>query len=463
MLHRSRELGLRPVFFEAGGDVGGTWYWNRYPGARCDVESMEYSLRVLRRAPAGVGVDRALRHPARDPPLPRPRRRPLRPPPRHPVRHPRRRRPPSTRPTEPWTVTHRPRRRADAPASSSWPPAASRRPTCPTRRAATPSPARRPHRPLAARGRRLHRAARRRHRHRLVGHPVHPAHRRGGGRALRLPAHAQLLGAGAQPAARPRASSAASRPTTPSSAPRTASMPIALRRAAADASSGRPSRSTEEERRAEYEERWADGGLPFLGAFTDLLFDHDGQRHRGRVRPRARSATIVRRPRGRRALTPDTVVGCKRLCVDTGYYETFNRPNVTSSTCGEPPIEEITPDGLRTSRRRATQLDAIVFATGFDAMTGALLRIDIPGRDGRTLRDAWAGRAAHLPRPRRRGLPEPVHHHRPRQPVGAHQHARVDRAARRVDRRLHRLPARARPHSASRPTADAAGRSGSTT
>ena len=61
MLHRLRELGFSARVFEAGSGVGGTWYWNRYPGARCDVESLEYSYSVLRRAPAGVGVDRALR------------------------------------------------------------------------------------------------------------------------------------------------------------------------------------------------------------------------------------------------------------------------------------------------------------------------------------------------------------------------------------------------------------------
>ena len=100
-------------------------------------------------------------------------------------------------------------------------------------------------------------------------------------------------------------------------------------------------------------------------------------------------------------------------------------------------------------------LDSIVFATGFDAMTGALLNIDIRGRGGRTLQREVGRRAAHLPRPRRRRLPEPLHHHRPRQPVGAQQHDRVHRAARRLDRRLPRLPARARPRRRSRPRAEA--------
>ena len=86
---------------------------------------------------------------------------------------------------------------------------------------------------------------------------------------------------------------------------------------------------------------------------------------------------------------------------------------------------------------RSTRSTRIVFATGFDAMTGALAKIDIRGRDGQTLRDEMGGRAAHLSRPDERGLSEPVHDHRARQPVGAQQHDRVDRAARRLDHRLH--------------------------
>jgi len=88
-------------------------------------------------------------------------------------------------------------------------------------------------------------------------------------------------------------------------------------------------------------------------------------------------------------LPTDYPVGTKRMCVDTGYYKTFNRDNVTLVDIRRAPIEAITPDGLRT-REAAYVLDSIVFATGFDAMTGALLSIDILGRGGRTLNDAWA-------------------------------------------------------------------------
>ena len=82
-------------------------------------------------------------------------------------------------------------------------------------------------------------------------------------------------------------------------------------------------------------------------------------------------------------------IGTKRICVDTHYYETFNRPNVTLVDLHDTPISQITPDGLDTSAQ-SYGLDAIIFATGFDAMTGTLLKIDIHGRNGATLRDSWA-------------------------------------------------------------------------
>ena len=87
MLHRLRELGLSARVFERGSGVGGTWFWNRYPGARCDVESIDYQYSFSEELLAGVGLDGALRDAARDPPLPRARRRPVRPAPRHRVPH----------------------------------------------------------------------------------------------------------------------------------------------------------------------------------------------------------------------------------------------------------------------------------------------------------------------------------------------------------------------------------------
>ena len=145
---------------------------------------------------------------------------------------------------------------------------------------------------------------------------------------------------------------------------------------------------TEEERRAEYERRWERGGLPFLGAFNDLLLDKAANDTAAEF-VREKLHEIVRDPDTARKLTPDQVVGCKRLCVDTGYWETFNKPHVHLVDLRESPIESITPTGIQTTAGHH-DLDMLIYATGFDAMTGALLRIDIRGRSGRTLQDAWA-------------------------------------------------------------------------
>src|SRR5436853_192825 len=102
---------------------------------------------------------------------------------------------------------------------------------------------------------------------------------------------------------------------------------------------------------------------------------------------RAKIQAIVRDAAVAEMLSPrDYPVGTKRLCVDTDYYDTFNRDNVTLVDVRRAPIEAITRHGLRT-REAEYELDSLVFATGFDAMTGALLGIDIRGRAGATLRE----------------------------------------------------------------------------
>jgi cyclohexanone monooxygenase len=143
-----------------------------------------------------------------------------------------------------------------------------------------------------------------------------------------------------------------------------------------------------EERRARFEDRWAHGGLPFLGAFTDLLLDPTANEEAAEF-VRAKIRATVTDPKVAERLVPDQVIGCKRLCVDIGYYETFNRPNVTLVDLRETPIERITDRGVQTTAE-LHELDALIFATGFDAMTGALLRVDIRGKGGLPLREAWA-------------------------------------------------------------------------
>jgi cation diffusion facilitator CzcD-associated flavoprotein CzcO len=143
------------------------------------------------------------------------------------------------------------------------------------------------------------------------------------------------------------------------------------------------------EREREYETRWKRGGLGFSSTFNDILISKDANDTAGEFF-RAKIRSIVRNPEVADTLTPKTYpLGTKRLCVDTDYYATFNRDNVTLVDLTKTPIAEITPEGLRTTRQDY-RLDSIVFAIGFDAMTGALLAVDIQGRGGRTLKEKWA-------------------------------------------------------------------------
>ena len=142
-------------------------------------------------------------------------------------------------------------------------------------------------------------------------------------------------------------------------------------------------------RKERFEKAWAYGGpTRMMLAYADLLVTEEANATiadfvRGKIRE------IVKDPKTAALLSPtDHPLGTKRICVDTDYYATFNRPNVSLVDVRSAPIEEITASGIRTTDAHY-ELDAIVFATGFDAMTGALLNIDILGRDGQTLRSKW--------------------------------------------------------------------------
>ena len=143
-----------------------------------------------------------------------------------------------------------------------------------------------------------------------------------------------------------------------------------------------------EERNREYEARWQEGGLVFVASFNDLQISAAANETAAEfVRNKIRG--IVEDPAVAELLCPHDALGCKRLCVDTGYFETFNRPNVSLVDVSKAPIDRLTPQGLRVGGTDYA-FDAIVFATGFDAMTGSILKIDIRGRGGVRLRDEWA-------------------------------------------------------------------------
>ncbi|HET9731055.1 MAG TPA: alpha/beta hydrolase fold domain-containing protein [Acidimicrobiales bacterium] len=147
--------------------------------------------------------------------------------------------------------------------------------------------------------------------------------------------------------------------------------------------------ATEEERRAKFDETWQKGELlPITGMYVDVLAnqtvnDMVADLFREKVR------SIVDDPETAEALCPkDYPIGAKRACLDSGYFETFNRSNVRLVDLRRHPIAAITERGIDTVDE-SFEFDAIVFATGFDAMTGALVGVDITGRDGVSLAEKW--------------------------------------------------------------------------
>jgi cation diffusion facilitator CzcD-associated flavoprotein CzcO len=147
---------------------------------------------------------------------------------------------------------------------------------------------------------------------------------------------------------------------------------------------------TDEERQAIYEAAWNEGGFKFLlSSFFDIAADRRANDTASEF-IRAKIRDIVKDPEVAEKLVPvDHPFTSKRPLIDTNYFDTYNRENVTLVDIRHGPIEEITPTGIRTEDGEY-ELDIIVFATGFDAMTGTFNRIDIQGRDGEKLKDKWA-------------------------------------------------------------------------
>lgn len=145
-----------------------------------------------------------------------------------------------------------------------------------------------------------------------------------------------------------------------------------------------------EELTADLDRRWEHGGLPgFVGTHPDVGTELEAAERladyvRGKIRQRVKDPAVAEK------LCPTNhPFGSKRLCVDINYFETYNRDNVTLVDINETPIEAVEPEGVRTSAG-LVPVDALVLATGFDAMTGTLARIDIRGRGGVALKDEWA-------------------------------------------------------------------------
>ena len=384
MLHRLRGLGLRARVFERGADVGGTWFWNRYPGARCDIESVDYcysfSAELLaewtwtERYATQPEILRYLQHVADRFGL----------------------RPDIQCGT---TVTAL---RYDEPGNR-WLVSTDAGEVLAARHCVLAvgnlSAVKRPD--FAGLDG-------------FRGEWYHTAQWPAGGVDLRGK-RVGIVGTGstaiqalpqiAKQAARvyvfqrtPNYSMPAQNRPLPAEELRAVRRGYGERRRAAQQSDAGvpvapPERSalavTPAERRRMYENGWRRGGINALSyAFTDFFTDEQAN-HTAQEFARDKIRQIVRDPAVAEALCPRHHIGTKRTCVDIGYFEAYNRDNVELVDVRSSPITTLTPGGLATTTGEY-QLDVIVFAIGFDAMTGSLLDIDIRGRDGLSLAQKWS-------------------------------------------------------------------------
>ena len=143
-----------------------------------------------------------------------------------------------------------------------------------------------------------------------------------------------------------------------------------------------------EERRQAFENRWQLGGVLFAKTFPDQMVDPVANEE-ARKFYEEKIRALIDDPQVADMLIPDDhPIGTKRICTDSNYFQIFNRPNVELISVRKTPIQSIDATGINTTDAHF-DLDVIVLATGFDAMTGALSKIDIVGRGGQVLRDDW--------------------------------------------------------------------------
>lgn len=150
-----------------------------------------------------------------------------------------------------------------------------------------------------------------------------------------------------------------------------------------------PALSVDEDQRQElYTKRWAIGGTGFLGSFNDLLTNADAN-YTAAEYVRQQIKRVVKDKETAEILCPRSYpIGTKRICIDTGYFETYNRENVKLVDISKQPIQRLVADGIIVDDQLYA-FDSIIFATGFDAMTGSIFNVDIKGRDGLALKEKW--------------------------------------------------------------------------
>jgi len=153
---------------------------------------------------------------------------------------------------------------------------------------------------------------------------------------------------------------------------------------------------TPKQRRQLLEDAWKNGGLAMLGTFADLMVNEEANEHVAEF-VRGKIGEVVEDPAVAEKLKPRGYpIFARRPCLDTSYYETFNLPSVHLVDCFSDPIVEITEKGVRTQSGEV-ELDMLIFATGYDGLTGALLAFEVVGRQGRKLNDKWKdGPRSHL-------------------------------------------------------------------